>query len=270
MPRIALTGYKGYVGQELMKFPDMIPLPCDVRNYDDVENVIQKIRPDIIVHLASISDVDKCEDKKNFHLVKDTNVIGTMNVAEIAGQNDCGVVLLSSVHVFDGRWGNYKEKDVCRPANFYGLTKFSAEGFTNIYHNLKVIRTAHLFDYRRMFPDIYALRNGEQSSYPTFIERSFMYLPHFVESLYAYLLDWDRMPRMLHVSGSTTASWYAFMKSLANVYGIDERLVCPRSQGVDGLAPRPKRGGLNVNLSKKLGLPQHDYYEGLLAMRELA
>lgn len=267
--RIGITGYKGMVGQELLKYPDVVPLPCDVRKPDEIEMAVKNTKVDLIVHLAAITDVDKCEDNKNFNLVKDTNVVGTMNVCDVAESLDCGVVLLSTFQVFDGRWGNYKERSKPNPVNFYGLTKFSAEQFTQIYNNLKVVRAGYLFDYKRLFGEIYGLRMGKSKDYPSFMERSFIYLPHFAEALYFYLLNWDRMPTILHIAGSKPSVWYEFMLDVARVFRMDTKLIQRRTFEIGSLAPRPHYAGLNVGLSNKLGIPQFGHLEGLMALREL-
>ena len=269
MPKIGVTGWKGMVGQELLKFPDTVPLMCDVRYKDDVKAAIQNIRPDIIVHLASISDVDVCENPANEDLVIETNVRGTYNVTNWAEEYGCKVVLLSSSQVFDGLWGNYNERNKPHPKNSYGRSKFGAESLRTVFDNLKVVRTSYLFDYKRMYGDIFALRHGCEIGEPMFIFRSYMYLPHFVQSLYKYLMDFDRMPGILHISGSDTVSRYKFIKEMAEMLRLDTSLIHSRKHEMDRYAPRPYKAGLNVGLSKKLELPQYGYREGLLAMREL-
>lgn len=269
MPRIGITGWKGMVGHELLKYPDTIPLMCDVRFPDDIEAAVKKIRPDIIVHLAGISRVDECEISENEKFIMDTNVGGTYNVADVGERYGCGVVLMSSVHVFDGLWGNYSEKNKPSPKNFYGYSKMGAESLGNPFPNLKVVRTSYLFDHKRLFADIYALRRGCVIEQPLFMYRSFMYLSHYVESLYQYLCRFDEMPKVLHISGSNTVSWYTFMKDLAHTFQLDANLVHARTQEIKNVVPRPYKGGLNVKLSKNLGLPQFSHLEGLQAMKEL-
>lgn len=267
---IGLTGYTGRVGQELMRFGECVPLACDVRDAKEVEMAVKSVRPDLIVHLASISDVDKCEQKENQSLVDDVNVRGTFHVAEVAEKFDCGMVLLSTVHVFDGRWGNYKENSRPNPKNYYGLTKLAAEGFRTIFPKMKVVRTSYLFDHERVFKHLYPLRVKQSFEYPTFIERSFMFLPHFAEVLYNYLLRYDEMPDVINLSGSDTVSWYQFIVDMAKVYNLDSSLVCPRDKEIQmNVAPRPYRAGLNIGLSRKLELPQFGYREGLLEMMEI-
>jgi dTDP-4-dehydrorhamnose reductase len=268
--KIGVTGYGGAVGQELMKYPDVVPLPGDVRDLKAMESSIRAIRPDVIVHLAAISDVDRCENINNKELVIETNVRGTGNVCEAALEYNSKVVLLSTAQVFDGLFGNYKENNKPHPKNFYGLSKWYAEILQNPYDNLKVIRTSYLFDYERMARHIYPLRQKESYEYPTFLKRSFLYLPHFVEDLYRYLMNFDDMPNMLHIAGNDTVSWYEFMRDVANIHGLDDKLIFPRKKDAPGYTPRPYNAGLNISLSKKLGFQAHGYLEGLEAMRELA
>lgn len=268
--RVGVTGYAGAVGQELMKYPEVVPLPGDVRDYQAMESAIRKVKPDIIVHLAAISDTDQCEDINNKELVIETNVRGTWNVCEAALEYKSKVVLLSTAQVFDGLFGNYKENNKPHPKNFYGSSKWFAEKLQTPYENLKVIRTSYLFDYERMARHIYPLRTGHSYDYPTFMKRSFLYLPHFVENLYHYLINFDAMPNMLHLAGSNTVSWYDFMKDAAKVYGLDDDLICPRRSDSPEYTPRPHNAGLNISLSRKLGFRSYGYKEGLEAMRELA
>ena len=272
MTTFGVTGYAGQVGQELLKYPDMVPLAGDVRSRSEIDLAVRSTKVDVIVHLASISDVDTCEKKENQKLVDDTNVRGTFHVAEVAEKYGCGMVLLSSAHVFDGKWGNYKENSKPSPRNYYGFSKLAAEGFAkDIFPFMKVVRTSYLFNHKRVFRHIYPLRAKNSFTYPTFIERSFMYLPHFVEAFHWYLLSLSSMPKVLHISGANTVSWYQFIKDMADVYGVDSSLVCPRTYEIDvESAPRPYKAGLNVGLSRKLAMPQYGYKEGLLEMRELS
>ena len=264
---IGVTGYGGHIGQELVQYKNVVPLVCDVRNPANIDLAVRSTKVDMIVHLASISEVERCEKKENENLIKATNVIGTMNVADVAEKYGCGMVLMSTAHVFDGKWGNYKENNRTNPKNFYGFTKMAAEGFRTVYPFMKVVRTSYLFDHERVFRHLYPLREKQSYAYPTFIERSFMFLPHFAEAFYFYLMNYDRMPNVLHISGSQTVSWYEFIRDVAIEYDLDESLVLPRDKEIQmDAAPRPYKAGLNVNLSKKLDVPQFGYHEGLLEL----
>jgi dTDP-4-dehydrorhamnose reductase len=270
MPNISITGWKGHVGQELLKLPGTLPLMCDVRFPDEIDKAINKTRPDIIVHLASISDVDVCENPANEKLVLDTNVRGTFNVAQVAERYGCGVVLLSSAQVFDGIWGNYKEHNKPSPKNFYGHSKMGAESLQHLFPNMKIVRTSYLFDYARIYPHIYQLRLNKVSEQPMFMYRSFMHLSHFSEAMAGYLQNFSSMPDILHIAGSSSVSWYNFAKEIAYALGLDDRLVMARTYELkENVAPRPYKASLNVGLSKRNSIPQFSYQDGLQLVKEL-
>lgn len=269
--RVGITGANGHIGRALLKkYPEtFFSLVADVTRPEEVEMAIKSGKPDVIVHLASVSDVDVCEDPKNKEWVSDVNVRGSANVAEAALDNDIGFVLLSTSQVFSGKWwASYSENDRPNPINAYGFSKWMAETFISsaFPKEFKIVRTSYLFDYARLATHIDVLQKGNYMEYPTFIKRSFMYIPHFVESFYQYLLRFDEMPKKLHIAGTKSVSWFDFMSCIAENYSINEEQVMPRSTEIKGLAPRPYRAGLNVNLSKRLGLPQYGYVDGIKEM----
>jgi dTDP-4-dehydrorhamnose reductase len=72
----------------------------DVRSFEQVRKIIEKVKPDIVIHLAAETDVDKCE------LVPDhaylTNTIDTQNVALVCQKYGIEMVYVSTIGVFDG------------------------------------------------------------------------------------------------------------------------------------------------------------------------
>lgn len=264
MRTIGISGHRGRVGSYLLKtYPNYIGLDCDVTNYQNVEDCISKV--DLVLHLAAKSDVEWCERLENQQQVRDVNLRGTLNVCRAASKYNVGVVLLSSDHVFGGSWGKYRENDKPNPKNFYGFSKFAAESLRTVCDNLKIVRTSYLFDRERLYSKVAALWTGTPDLYPTFIIRTFLYLPHFAENLHKYLSEYDTMPRMLHLSGSKNVSWYDFMITLAKkaVLSDYKRLIVPKVQESSELAPRPYNGGLHTGLSKKLKFKQYSYLDGI-------
>jgi dTDP-4-dehydrorhamnose reductase len=101
------------------------PVFFDVSDEVQVRAAFEKVRPDVVVHSASLTDVDKCE--LNRELAWKTNVAGTEYVAEAAGRNRAFLVYVSTDYVFNGQKGCYSEDDKPDPVNYYGVTKLEAE-----------------------------------------------------------------------------------------------------------------------------------------------
>lgn len=97
--KIAVTGYRGRIGTQLIKL-GCVPLDCDVLEPDSVRSELRNIVPDIVLHLASRSDVDYCEEPKNKEEVIKVNYRGTANVASACQEKTIGMVLLSTDHNF--------------------------------------------------------------------------------------------------------------------------------------------------------------------------
>lgn len=263
MKIIGITGYKGRLGRHLLQtYPNFVGLDCDVTNPQQIENCIGDVEG--ILHLAAKSDVEWCE--RNQSIVSNINLRGTFNVCRAAQVCKLPVILLSSDHVFGGKWGLYREKDKGNPVNFYGFSKLGAESLQRVFDNLKVVRTSYLFDRERLVSQLVDLWEGVPQIYPTFIGRTFMYLHHFAMTLCQYLESWDRMPNVLHLSGSHIASWYDLMTEIAVQSGRNPKLIVPRRTELTNRVPRPYWAGLNTKLSKKLGFKQYSYKDGISQM----
>lgn len=257
--KIAINGYTGRVGTQLVLL-GCVPLVSDITFYEGLKAEIKQVKPDIVINLAGYSNVDWCEDEKNQNAVFNSNFRGALNIANACAETKCGMVFLSTDHIFDGKRGPYKEnyqywkKNLFGqselPVNYYGLTKMAGEGMMDTYKHVKIVRTSYLFDANRLLE--------KHKYYPTFLYRSFMHIEHFAKSLFEYANRFYEIPKILNISGSDTVSWYKFA---SEIYG---KSVLPRRHDLKGdFVPRPYKAGLNVELSAKLGLPQFSYTDGI-------
>lgn len=266
--RIFVTGSGGMIGSRLIE-AGCSHLVCDVTDAVQTDCQIQNTRPDVIIHLASKSGVNWCE--QNQKEAKRVNVDGSMNVFSLADKYDIPVVYVSSDHIFSGRYfGKYPEKsEDFRPANYYGLLKLVVEAQAHAYSNVRIVRTSTLFSMSRpmIAHQHTSLSNGEELHSPVFLWRSFMHLNHFAESLLAYCDRIYTMPKILNISGGKTISWYGFMKTYTQSWRLDISKVHRKFQDKPAPddAPRPYRLGLDTSLSKELGFKQYDYLDGIVS-----
>ena len=110
----------------------------DIKDTDKVINVIRKIEPDYIFHLAaqplvSLSYLKTVETWK-------TNLIGTVNILESLRllNNECIGIIITSDKCYDNQeweWG-YRENDLLGGADPYSASKGSAElAFSSYYRS---------------------------------------------------------------------------------------------------------------------------------------
>ncbi|MDP8261824.1 MAG: dTDP-4-dehydrorhamnose reductase [Candidatus Ancaeobacter aquaticus] len=98
----------------------------DVQNLSEVQAVADTHKPDMIMHLAAETDVDKCQIDVD-HAYR-ANTLGTHNIALICQKLDIEMVYISTAGVFYGdKTEPYIEFDIPRPANVYGDSKLQGE-----------------------------------------------------------------------------------------------------------------------------------------------
>jgi len=98
----------------------------DVRRHKQVEQVVEKVKPDMVMHLAAETDVDKCELEPDHAFL--TNTIGTQNVTLVCQKQSIVMVYISTIGVFYGdKPEPYTEFDDPNPINVYGRSKLEGE-----------------------------------------------------------------------------------------------------------------------------------------------
>jgi len=132
-PRILLTGKNGQVGFELQRslaiLGEVIAVDrndCDLSDAAAIRELVQRIRPDIIVNPAAHTAVDKAESE--IELATLLNATAPQVLAEEAAKLGALLVHYSTDYVFDGKKdGAYLESDATNPQSVYGKTKLAGE-----------------------------------------------------------------------------------------------------------------------------------------------
>lgn len=115
----------------------------DVSNGAMVAEAFHRVRPDVVVHAATLTDVDKCELNKE--LAWKINVEGTRNIVEAAKSVGSFVYYVSTDYVFNGEKGFYAELDKPDPINYYGVTKLEAEGLVKALGEYFIARPSVIY-----------------------------------------------------------------------------------------------------------------------------
>ncbi len=111
---------------------------CDLRNADAVSSLIAKVRPDLVVHLAALTNVDACERSPVDAF--ENNVRATENLVDaLSRQNpDARLVYISTDQVYDAPGPNVE--GCVRPGNVYALTKLWSEDHARRLRKALVLR----------------------------------------------------------------------------------------------------------------------------------
>lgn len=74
------------------------PIKLDITDGTALKQILDKTKPDVIVHSAALTDVDKCEKEKD--LAWKINVESTSNIAQLCHKHNCFLVYVSTDYVF--------------------------------------------------------------------------------------------------------------------------------------------------------------------------
>jgi dTDP-4-dehydrorhamnose reductase len=223
----------------------------DISNKNQVEHAFKKVNPDVVVHAATLTDVDECETNKE--LSWKTNVEGTRNTAEAA--KACGAFLfyVSTDYVFNGEKGNYTETDPPDPINYYGLTKLRAEELVEeLVDEYCIARTSVIYGATPAAGKInFALwlLNKLRQKEPVKIVVDQWNSPTLNTNLAEMTLEiiQQRITGIYHLSGATRISRYDFAILIASAFNLDPALITPAtSSEFAWAAKRPKDSSLNV------------------------
>lgn len=148
-----VTGGKGMMGSDLcreLKAQGYHVLITDLREMDIrqpnlVMQTVRDFRPDIVFHLAALTDVDGCEraPEEAYH----TNTIGTQIVALACQAIDIPMVYISTISVFDGTKAEpYVEFDTPNPQSWYSRSKYEGEKIIErLLNRFYIVRAGWMF-----------------------------------------------------------------------------------------------------------------------------
>lgn len=265
--KIAVTGYKGRLGSELIRH-GCTPLEVDIRNRYDVFAAIKQVDPDVIINCAAYTDVNDCEDAEGYARGLAVNYNGVKNLRE---NFDGLLVHLSTDYIWDGKRGPYSENSPYTvPVNSYGLTKQGAEMYLSAYPEKQtcIVRTTCLYEthLRTDFVSktLECLEKEGKFEASTRLSGNPTYVPHLAEAILSmiYSSDIAGIPKIIHIAGRESLTRYDFALMIAAIFGYDKEMVIPSRKDF-WVGGRPKKGGFKVNLAEKLGLPIYSVIEGL-------
>ncbi|MFP3853958.1 MAG: SDR family oxidoreductase [Anaerolineales bacterium] len=263
MATILITGASGLLGANLardyagdhevwgvfnshrLSLPGVRMIRADLAEPRQAMMVMGKVKPDLVVHCAAATDIDRCQREPEwaFRLNKDM----AENVATAARRNGADLIHISTDAVFDGEAMPYEEGDQAAPVNVYGESKLAGEGAVVSAHPEALVVRTNLFGWnlrsgKKGLAEWFLSNLSQGRSVPGFQDVYFS--PLLVNDLGDMLLDlWKRGAEgVLHLGGGDCLSKFDFGRRLAAAFGYDIARVEPSSLEQVGLgAPRAKQ-----------------------------
>ncbi|HTY75349.1 MAG TPA: dTDP-4-dehydrorhamnose reductase [Candidatus Nanoarchaeia archaeon] len=227
------------------------PIRVDISNKNKLTEEFLRCKPDAVIHAASMTDVDKCE--QNRELAYEINVAGTKNVVDAAKVCRAFLLYVSTDYVFDGEKGFYTETDLPSPISYYGYTKLKAEEYVQKKSDeFCIARPSVIYGATPAAGKINfalwllnKLKNKEQAN--VFVDQ--WNSPTLNSSLAEMTLEVveKRLRGIYHLSGANRITRFDFAQQLAKVFGLDASCLIPSSMKTFvAPAKRPKDSSLNT------------------------
>lgn len=285
--RILVTGSSGLLGNKIVELAEsdylVIPthntkalhsdsLKLDITAAGETLSLIERIKPDAVIHTASETNVDRCETEKE-HAWR-TNVEGPRNLALACDKVNAKLVCISTDYVFDGEKGVYKESDKPNPINYYGLTKLEGENqVIQKCQNHAILRTSVLYGWHPWKQNFatWAIGQLRQNRQIAVVEDHYN-TPTLVQNLAEMTVEVVEkdLQELYHVSGSERISRYEFARRIAMTFNLDAGLIQPikMNQLVTWIAKRPRDSSLDTTkIQKHLHAKPLNIAEGLNKMK---
>lgn len=222
------------------------PVQFDLLDGPGITDMVERLAPDVIIHSAALTDVDRCEREKE--LAYKMNVEGTRAIAAAAQKVGSFLVYVSTDYVFDGERGMYREEDLPNPISYYGYSKLQGEQ----YCDGCIVRTCVVYGNRPASGKanfalwlLGSLKSGKAISLVT----DQFVTPTLNTNLAEMLLEVAdrRLGKVYHLSGASRVSRYDYALELARRFDLDPSLIHPsRMSDLSWTARRPIDSSLDT------------------------
>lgn len=243
----------------------------DVSSRDEVFQVFEKVRPDVVILSAAFTNVDLCEtDRERADAV---NVRGPQNVSDACLRYAAKMVYISTDYVFDGENGPYREDDAPNPTGYYAWTKLEGERITVLTPEYLIIRTTGVYStdsdsLNFVMQVINKVKEGEMMRVPNDQYGS----PTLADNLAETIIALIRLGKtgVYNVAGPDVMDRYSFALLIVRVFGLNKDMIQPiDTPSLGQKARRPLKAGLIVEkVERETGIKMVGAREGLIFVKE--
>jgi dTDP-4-dehydrorhamnose reductase len=211
-----LFGASGMLGHALKDvFPHAVFLSrkdADITNQDSVREIIGRHHPATVINAAAYTDVDGCEDNREYAFAVNGRSPGI--IAAACAETGATFVHYSTDYIFDGTSMEYREGDCPNPVNVYGQSKLMGE--TCIQENsddYRIIRTSWLYgSHGKNFVDT-VLALSKQMPVVRVVDDQRGKPTYTVDLAQKTTEILSGKPGMYHITNDGVCSWYEFAQA---------------------------------------------------------
>lgn len=263
MERILITGGTGQLGYDVYlevksKYPNAkVLLPerdyMDLTNFNSIDSLITRFKPDVVFHCAAYTAVDKAEEEEE--LCYYTNTLGTGYIATACEKSGAKLVYISTDYAFDGTKDEpYIEEDKPNPLNVYGRSKILGEKLVLKYDKTFVVRTSWVFGLNgKNF--IKTIINAAKTKKELSVIGDQIGSPTYTKDLAKFLVSLAETDKfgIYHAHNEGYTSWYELAKYVLDLCGIKTPVKEIATKDYPQKAKRPLYSVLSTDKLKENG-----------------
>jgi dTDP-4-dehydrorhamnose reductase len=204
----------------------------DITRRKEIKRFFTGFNPAIIINAASLRNINLCEIEKT--LCWDVNVRGVENIVEASQEFKPLFIQISSVHVFNGQSGMYKENDKPEPVNYFGKSALSAEKMIQKSGlEYLIARTVSVYGNGINIGQNFVSRTREKLSQNKTVEAITDHTinPTVADELAFVIFQLIEKEEygIFHIAGSQSCSYYDFALEIARTFKLDAQKIRPVS-----------------------------------------
>ena len=261
--KVLVTGANGQLGYDVVKELQKQNIDCygvtredfDLVDFKATEKFLVNYMPDVVIHCAAYTAVDKAEDEQGLcYLV---NASATENIAEICKKIDAKMLYISTDYIFDGtKDGFYEVDDTPNPINVYGKTKLLGEqAVQKILKKYFIVRISWVFgEHGNNFVKT-MLRLGKEHKELNVVADQYG-SPTYTADLAPLLIEIIKTDKygIYHATNEGVCSWAEFAEEIFKIAKMDVKVNHIKTTEYPTRAKRP----MNSRLSK-ISLKVNDF-----------
>ncbi|MGX1753736.1 dTDP-4-dehydrorhamnose reductase [Sphingobacterium sp. NPDC055346] len=263
MQRILVTGVNGQLGSELKillnsetefetSYLSRLELPLE--NTDNIEAVLTDYKPEIIIHSAAYTAVDRAESEPE--IADKVNHLASIEIAKYCRSNGCRLIAISTDYVFDGNSNvALNETAEVGPINVYGKTKLLGEnGIQEILPTSIIIRTSWVYSvYGNNFVKtmIRLMKERDEISVINDQIGSPTYARDLAIAILKIIKSGKWIGGIYHFSNEAEISWHDFALEIKNIQGFRTKINAITTTSYPTPARRPKFSLLDTGKIKE-------------------
>ncbi|WP_164931634.1 dTDP-4-dehydrorhamnose reductase [Longirhabdus pacifica] len=272
--KFMITGANSQLGNDIISKLKEIKLDVIAPGRDELEltekksvtEYILKEKPDVIIHCAAYTAVDKAEDENK--LCYAVNVEGTRHVANAAVEIGAKLVYISTDYVFDGLGKDpQSETKETNPINYYGFTKEQGEKIVKkLVENYFIVRTSWVYGFNGNNFVKTMLKLAETNNEISVVKDQFG-SPTYTKDLANFIVKLVKTNKYgtYHAVNEGYCSWHEFAKAIFYKSGIEMKVDAITTEEHGARARRPLNSRLSNENTKKAGIERLPHWNDALS-----